>query len=131
MKTTLLILFSILPVTGLAQELKPRAIEPIRVSLHSDDGKPSDLEFSEQLRDQLGKFRDVAITTRRGDFEITTVTTRITIDGNLKGYACAVLVVDSRRRFRLTVETGSSLLGTAENLAAYLDREIFQSRRRK
>jgi len=123
----ILLLLSLLSVPVFAQ----KAIEPVRVSLAlaAENPSASDLEFNDRLREEFNRLR-LAITTRRGDYDITVATTRITVEGKPKGYACAVLIMDAHRRFRLSVETGSSLLGMAQDLATYLDKEYFQTKRR-
>lgn len=115
-----------------AQAPAQGVVEPVRVKLAPAEEAPSDIEFNKRLRDELNKLRDVAITYRRADYTITTVTAPITVNGILRGYVCAALVIGSEsegeRRFQLSIDTGATLPAIAQDLAVYLNKEVFKRR---
>jgi hypothetical protein len=124
--------FAFTILLALPQAFAQRAVEPVRVNLKLVEETADNREFSDSLRHELNRFRDVAITTKRVDYDVTTVTTPITERGQLKGYACAVLIMTpDTGRFRLSIETGATLPAMAANLADYLNKQYFEKRGRK
>ena len=115
MKTILLILFLILPVSAAAQELKTRSVEPIRVSIQTST--EDDALFRSLVRDELNKFRDLVVTERKPDFSVFIVGTELREGDKRFGFAVALLVVDEARkvnRYHLSIHTAPTLQRSAK-----------------
>jgi len=112
-----------------AQELRARAVEPIRVSIvQTPEASATDEEFNRRLRAELNKSKTVAFTSQ-SDYDIATAATEITEKGRVVGYAVASMVVTPegarRRKFNLSIRTGPSLEELAADLAKKLNTEYF------
>jgi hypothetical protein len=129
MKTILLILFSILPASVSAQELKARATEPVRVTVAAPVDE-ANIETAEAVRGELRNLRDVVITDSRADFVVRICAVHILSDA-CGGYSVAVTVEDrSSRLTGLDCYTGPTAREVAAFIVGAIDRERFAPRRR-
>jgi hypothetical protein len=131
MKTMLLILFSILPTATFAQDLKPRAVEPIRVSITTADGAPN-IELASKLRSELQKSGFAAIVTRRGRLAVFLDVAPFGNATECEGYSVAAFIMDRRRKDSGTLRaySAASLDALARYLAGELERENFNKERK-
>jgi hypothetical protein len=118
MKTMLLILFSILPASAMAQELKPRAVEPIRVELAVDESDTVSLELQRLIRERL-KANRAAVFPSNGRLDYSIMITADALDGETRcaGYLGALVAVDTTGRPRVKVFTGSDMSALADRMA--------------
>jgi hypothetical protein len=136
MKTTLLILFLILPgaqtrSSVMAQgQAMVRAVDPVRVSFADDStATVTDREFNELLRAEMNDRATIRFTSARFDYRVLTATAEITARGKLAGYTAAVAVMtkgaDSKEvSLKLHVTVGPTLDALASDAGAFLDKEL-------
>jgi hypothetical protein len=118
MKTILLILFSILPVSAFAQDLGPRPIAPVRVVVSAPQG-----ELADDAREELRRSGDVVIVERKPDFEIRLNGRRIDSSG-CHGYAVAALVIRrSDNLHDLNIYIGSDIQELAKFIVETINKE--------
>jgi hypothetical protein len=99
MKTMLLILFLILPASVMAQGLKARVVEPLRVSLTLEESERAG-DFNEQLRVELNKLRRVAFVSDAVNFDVYITAGPIVAGEKTIGYVSAVAVVTAKAKDR-------------------------------
>jgi hypothetical protein len=118
MKTTLLILFLILPAAALTQELKPRAVEPIRVELAVDESDNTSVELQRLIRERLKANRAAVFPSNgRLDYSIMITADALDPDTRCAGYLGALVAVDTTGRPRVKVFTGSDMSALADLMA--------------
>lgn len=123
MKTILLILFSILAASVFAQELKPRAVEPIRVEIVTQGEAPHDQELDKLVRAELQKSRGVIVSRRAGTaihFAVAEITSR----GQRTGFSSALLVLNDGDVAYLSVFIEGDLPSLARRMAEHLKQEL-------
>jgi hypothetical protein len=121
------------PLLGQSLKPRPRPVEPIHVSITSTaEENETDQAFNKLFHSQLNRLRDVAFTSKRADWAITTASTPITDDGKVIGYACAILAVQLQsRHFKLMIEIGPELKEISERATLKLSREVFGTKKEK
>ena len=111
-----------------AQELKPRAVEPINVSIAEDsDAGESDRAFNSALRVELGKGREYRFTHTKFDARVLTASTPVVEQGRQTGHAAAVAVLRrgaSGFSLRLHIVTAPTIDGAAKDAGAWLKKEL-------
>jgi|SRR5215813_3280880 len=119
----ILLLFSLLSVPAFAQ----KAIEPIRVSLIERQADCA--EFSRAFREELRHFPDVAVVTRRVDFEVHIAAARLLDDdGVVFGYAATLLVVRGKDKYH-SIYVGRSEALLAHRVVAELNARFLEPKR--
>jgi len=88
MKTTLLILFLILPATCLGQDEKARALVPIRVAVIASTGE--DWDFRMHVVRELQGLRSVEVSKDRPDVTVQLAAERF--QGDCRGVVAAVYI---------------------------------------
>jgi hypothetical protein len=131
MKTMLLILFSILPATAFAQQLKARALEPVKVSLSTR--APDCPQFEAAFTAELKKLGDVAIATRKVDFAIYTSCAELRDDDGVTfGYSGSLWLADAKSKNKYhSTYVGRDAALLARRIVEEVDKEFFQPRRKE
>lgn len=132
MKTMLLIFLLILSASAMAQDRKPRAVEPIRAEIVTKmENSEIDGKLHKAFRAELNKKRAVALGTAKADWRIYLGITVVTLDGTPRGYAGALMLIDRTGEiYWLSVKTHSNIEGLAQAFVASLDAEVFNMLRR-
>lgn len=125
-----LILISALSAHSLAQELKPHAIEPMRVIVIAVSADETDTELARLVERELRKTRTVIIGSQ-GDHRAYLTAGPLSEDGRCRGFVGAMLTVTTNGAPRLSVHTGATLSELAQHLAAKLRAEYSRPGRRE
>jgi hypothetical protein len=113
---------------ALAQELKARAVEPIRVALTFEESERAG-DFNEQLRVELNKLRRVAIASNAVHFDIYVTAGPIVAGEKTIGYVSAVAVVTAKAKDRpitVLLVLGPTPAETARRAARRISEEFFE-----
>jgi|SRR5215475_1578615 len=119
----ILLLLSLLSVPVFAQ----KAIEPLRVSLIERQADCP--EFSRSFREELRRFPDVVVVTRRVDFEVHIAAAQLLDDqGVVFGYAATLLVVQGKDKYH-SIYVGRSEVLLARRVVAELNAQFLEPKR--
>lgn len=123
MRTLLLMISILLPVFG--QGLRPRPVEPIRVTITTPDDE-TNAEIDRAIQGELRKLRDVIITERNADFELQLNGMRAA-SGGCRGYAFAVLILERKSgRMALQAHIGATPQVVATHMVEIANEEHFE-----
>ena len=114
-----------------AQELKARAVEPLRLCL-TLQGEEASGDFEERLRVDLGDLRRLVFVSRAVDFDIYVTAGPIVAGEKTIGYASAVAVVNPKAKDKpITVflVLGPTPADTAKRTAHRINERFFQKAR--
>jgi hypothetical protein len=126
----LLLLLSLLSPAVLCQELRPRTVEPLRVSIKAPQDEANE-EMVKALRDGLRELRDIVITERAPAFEIQLNSMPVT-SGTCRGFAVAVLVVNHKSGLQdLSVYVAADLKDLSKFVVDSVDQEYFSPSRER
>jgi hypothetical protein len=111
-----------------AQELRARAVEPIRVALTFEESEAS-RDFNEQLRVELNKLRRVVIVSNAVHFDIYVTAGPIVAGEKTIGYVSAVAVVTAKAKDRpitVLLVLGPTAIETARRTARRINERFLK-----
>ena len=114
-----------------AQELRARAVEPIRVSLTLEESEASG-DFNEQLRGELNKLRRIAFVSDAVNFDIYITSGPIVAGEKTIGYVSGVAVVtvgSKDKPITVLLVLGPTPADTAKRTAHRINERFFQKAR--
>ncbi len=114
-----------------AQELKARAVEPIRVALTLAEDDSDAEQFNQSFRAELNKTRRLIPVSSRVDFDIYVRSGAIVAGERIVGHAASVAVVTAGAKdepITVMLIMGPNLKETARLTAIRINEEFFDKR---